>query len=226
MSIITGKGGFVKSRRNRLDPIAALSPIAYFQSGDYIINGSGASQWNDSSGNNLNLIQNTSNSRPTLGNINGVHCLDFNGGQSMITASFNLVRPDYTFILVERNLSGEVGAAPFSFSTNTTTSGIIMQNNGGMQPYINPRPPYNSSTARILQITSGSTQGFINGASNDISFSGYANASITLAVGFRQASSIFTSGSIGMLAIIPGTITVELSHTIHNFLAQKWLINL
>jgi len=198
------------------------------------------SEWRDKSGNGNTLSQTTSSQQPTIvANVVGaLPVVRFTGTS---TSSTSLQRSTFTslgtqgitFILVERNMTdpGQAGAAPFSFGDSSLASGIVFQNNGGLQPFAGIA--FNSSTPRIhiyyRPNTSGSgpATGYENGTSVVVQLPDYTGTySTTFAVGIRLAASLPMSGDICEIIFFNTVLTTSQRQQIEGYLSQKWNIPL
>lgn len=96
-------GGF---KRISPDPILGLAPDVYLKSGDYLLNGSNASQWNDSSGNNRHFTQSITARQPLVSvDSAGKQTLRFDGVDDLLIlneALYNTSEANATvFVLFE-----------------------------------------------------------------------------------------------------------------------------
>jgi len=182
--------------------------FSFTDSSSLIIVDSRLSEWKDKSGKNRHVVQATPSSRPIIDN--GVQ---FNGiSEQLTTASaFTLSNTVNTFVLVERNLNGSTGAAPYSFGAAALGAGIIYQNNAGIQPW-NTLRPYNQTVGRIIISQASSLlHGFIDGGNVTQNFeipSG-SYTSTTFSIGRRQNANIFTSGTILDILVISGVLNTS-----------------
>ena len=194
-------------------------------------NNSTLASWVDKSGLGNNVTQATSANQPTYvrGVVNGnpvVRCEGVN--ESLQDSSFTaLGTSNVSFWLVERNLSDSFAGAPFSFNSGVA-SGIVFQNNGGLQPLTNGANsvPYTSATARInffnrTNTGSGATA-YVNGAYVTVQDNYTGTYGTTFAVGLRLLSTIYTSGDICEILIFTGTPTSTQRQQIESYLAAKW----
>ena len=130
--------GFVRSSRRVVDPIPALLPYVYLMSGDYLLNGSNAAQWNDSSGNNRHAVQPgvyyLSSLAVITNSMKGNSVLRSVGGnQYMTLGAYFASANGYTFMVVVRNtdlqtdntpVNGVFGLANNYYRIITTFGGV------------------------------------------------------------------------------------------------------
>ena len=137
MGIIYGRGGLIRGRRNIVDSILNLSPTNYYKSGDYLLNGSTVSQWNNLVSSN-HLTQSTASLQPQKVTVGGRDWLRFDGVDDFLTATFSLFSNQTTgsiFIkvsfsnlngikmLVSERESATAGTASLVYSNITSLSG-------------------------------------------------------------------------------------------------------
>ena len=196
------------------------------------------SAWRDKSGNGNTLSQATSSQQPSLisSGVGGLPVVRFTGSSStnLQTSAFtSLGTQGLTFILVEQNMTdpGSAGAAPFSFgASGSPNSGIVFQNNAGLQPLTGIA--FNSSTPRIdiyyrpNTSGSGSATGYVNGTSVSVADSTTGTYSTTFAVGIRLVGNLPMSGDICELLIFNTALTTAQRQTVETYLSQKWGIAL
>ena len=194
--------------------------------------GSNVSSWADKSGNGNTVTQATTANQPTYVTnvVNGNPVIRFNGTTNILqkTSFTSLGTNSVSFWLVERNLSGGMAAAPFSFN-NGPNAGIVFQNNNNLQPMSNV--PYTSSVARIDFYNRTNTgSGDITYLNGNVSSTGDDNSTgtygTTFAVGQRIFSSIYTSGDICEILIFIGMPTTTQRQQIEGYLARKWGISI
>jgi hypothetical protein len=197
------------------------------------LSGSNVTQWIDKSGNGNTVTQTTSSNQPTYVTnvVNGNPVVRFNGTSHVLqTTSFtSLGTNSVSFWLVERNLSGSGGNAPFSFNSGPN-NGIVFQNNNGLQPLPNS-VPYTSSVARIdfynRTNTGSGDSTYLNGTVVSIRDDNTTGTyGTTFAVGMRILSTIYTSGDICEILIFIGMPTTSQRQTIEGYLAHKWGLTL
>ena len=195
-------------------------------------NSSTLASWFDKSGRGNTVTQGTTANQPTYvtGVVGGNPVVRFNGtNNSLQTSTFTaLGTSNLSFWLVERNLNGSQGCAPYSFNSGPN-GGIVFQYNGGIQPmYSGSNPvPYTSSVARIDFYNRTNT------GTNDITYLNGVVASTgadnntgtyptTFAVGQRMSGSLYTSGDICEILIFTGTPTSTQRQSVESYLAAKW----
>jgi Glycine rich protein len=194
-------------------------------------NNSTLASWVDKSGLGNNVTQATTANQPTYvrGVVNGNPVVRFDGvSDSLQNSAFTaLGTSNVSFWLVERNLSDSGAGAPFSFNSGPG-SGIIFQNNGGLQPLTdgNNSVVYTSATARIdffnrTNTGSGAT-GYINGSYVAAQDNYTGTYGTTFAVGVRLLSTLYTSGDICEILIFTGTPTSTQRQQVESYLAAKW----
>jgi VCBS repeat-containing protein len=100
----------------------------------------------------IELTQGTSTARPQLlsGTLNGANEISFDGGDFLQTdTSLGFGSSPVTFFLVEREMSGGIGAAPLSFNSGPNGGIVFQKNTTGLQPF-SPNIPFESTQERIL----------------------------------------------------------------------------
>lgn len=194
---------------NNWTPIQ-LSPDLWFSAADsssITLVSSAVSQWADKSGFGRNLVQATNTNRPI---VNGG--IEFDGIDDELTtgSTFTISTTINSFFLVEKNLNGSVGAAPCSFSASTPNSGIIFQNNGGLQPFKGILVlPYNQTIGRMILYTQGINSGYVNG--DDVLIMNTSTGAYTssdFSVGRRILGNIYTSGTIYEIVVFAGNLSI------------------
>jgi hypothetical protein len=191
-------------------------------------NGQSILSWTDRSTNSHTVA--TGSHAPTLVTnvIGGSPVVRFNGSNDYLTnATYNPGNVALTYFMVERNLNGGAGVAPYSWgSSSGRNSGIIFQNNSGMQP-TNPKKPYNSATGRIwcyIQTLTGGDNTWMNGASSGIDGQQTGTIAAPFDVGRRNVSSLYTSGDIAEIIIYHRALTATERTNITAYLSQKYSI--
>jgi hypothetical protein len=238
-SVFFGKGSqMISTLTSRLGAPTIPGCVLWLDAADAstITGTTTVSEWRDKSGNGNTLSQTTSSQQPTIvANVVGaLPVVRFTGTS---TSSTSLQRSTFTslgtqgitFILVERNMTdpGLAGAAPFSFgATGSPNSGIVYQNNGGLQPFAGIA--FNSSTPRIHiyyrpnTSGSGTATGYENGTSVVIVDTTTGTYSTTFAVGLRLAGSLPMSGDICEIIFFNTALTTSQRQQIEGYLATKW----
>lgn len=189
------------------------------------INGESIATWTDKSGNNRNA---TTGSAPTyITNVlNGKPVIRFSSSQYLTHNGYSPGNVAMTYILVERNLTGSQGAAPISWgATSARSSGIILQNNSGMQPFSNAQL-FTNTTGRCWiyrqnNIGSGD-DGVVNGTSLTPIDNPTGNINGPFDIGRRNVSAIYCAGDIAEIIVYNRAITnVELTALV-GYLFQKY----
>jgi len=94
---------------------AAIQTAAWYDAADsdtIAETGGAVSQWNDKSGNGYNVAQGTGSAQPTIGAINGLNALQFDGiDDLMVSTSFSLTDPDVQIVAVCTMENGSFGGA-------------------------------------------------------------------------------------------------------------------
>ncbi len=195
--------------------------------------GSSVTNWQDQSGNGYHCTQTTPSAQPDRVGavINGRPVVRFTAANAQYLSNAALSLNDAcTFFLVERNLSGGTGAAPFSFVSSSKGQGIVFQNNGGMQPMSSQpkdKPPYNSTGARIWCLQdhdlTGHDAGYLNGGVAVPCFDlGAGSWKAPFDVGRRNLSPIYTSGDIAEIIVYSRLLSDEERHAVELYLSGKY----
>ena len=187
--------------------------------------GGSVATWTDRSGNNRNAITGLA---PTyITNVlNGNPVVRFSSSQYLTHSGYSPGNVAMTYVLVERNLSGYVGAAPISWrSTSSRNSGIIFQNNSGIQPFSNSQA-FNNTTGRYWIYRQNNTgsgdDGIVNGVSVSPTSNDTGNINGPFDIGRRNVSSIYCSGDIAEIIVYNRAITNTERTTLSSYLSQKY----
>ena len=136
-----------------------------------ILSSSAVSQWNDQSGNNRNIVQNTSSNRPTIltngQNFNPtVHFTASNNQFFSKNSNFNIFADSYSIYLVGYNSSGQRTFITVNETGGTDNSGIhIESQDPSIMRFLHRNPPSQGGGDNLVQ-----TVNISNSRSNVMSF--------------------------------------------------------
>ena len=201
--------------------------------------GSAVSQWNDKSGQGVNLSQATSSKQPQSGtSINGLNAFDFTGdelksstnpfGSSINDAFvFMVAKTDATNTGTAFSLTGTANAANrwnahlgwgstgYFDAGGTSGDQRINKNGWTSSGQVWMAGLYNSNTDQVQEL-------YKNGAL----FVGDSNAQSVNTVGNiaigSDGSSTYQDMTLGEVVIINGTVSVDLRQRVEGYLAHKW----
>ena len=161
--------------------------------------------WYDQSGNGKNATQATSANQPSIVSsgsvilINSKPAIEFDGSNDVLVSSPTLTAAPQsnTFVTVHNAKTlPSLGDAAFSFAAaSTRNSGIIFQQNEGLQPAAAPKPAYPLSQTLFFydQNTSADVL-FLNGSSTTLDGGSQTNTTLiysgNLDIGQRNVSSL------------------------------------
>ena len=192
---------------------------------------SAVSQWNDKSSNARNASQSSASSRPTLGSLNGLATLSFDGSNDFLDLQRGFfVSNDYSlFILATPSLGIEGYLFQLFNETSLRQSSIITKYASKAYEF------YESNGAARFTLGAESLAGF-NLISYDISgttVAGYANGTASgsgsvsgSALEFRTIASALTSNytqsQIAEIIVLPTMASTQIRQNIEGYLAYKW----
>ena len=189
--------------------------FSFADNSSIILTANKISQWNDKSGNNRHAMETVDANRPLASN-GGV---TFDGVDDKLTTSstFSLPTNRNSFFLVEKNLGGGTGSAPYSFSASTNGSGIVYQSNVGLQPFSSV--VYSQPSGRMLLVTQGNNIGYINGVLSAITFGDGLYSNSLFSVGRRIVGDLYTSGTIYEVVVFSGELSTEIIDKLFGYAA-------
>lgn len=189
------------------------------------INGESIATWTDKSGNNRNAITGLA---PTyITNVlNGNPVVRFSSSQYLTHSGYSPGNVAMTYVLVERNLTGGMGAAPISWSsTSSRDGGIILQNNNGMHPFSNTQA-FTNTTGRCWIYRQNNTgsgdNGAVNGVSITATFMPTGNIAGPFDIGRRNGGSVYCGGDIAEIIVYNRAITDGERTALVGYLFQKY----
>jgi Bacterial Ig domain/Calx-beta domain len=199
-------------------------------------------RWSDLSGNNNNLIQNTTNAQPTTGTvtINGLNAVDFDGSNDKMAMAgnpFGSTINDALVMVVHKVKSTTANGTLFSLSGSTTATNFWQANVPASNGSLNFDTGGNSSPKRVSKaaaftVNEVSMSGFY-GSTSDTVQQVYKNG--TLLIGDATGHAVATAGnpaigglssyqntSIGEVVILNGVVSTADRQKLEGYLAHKW----
>ena len=195
-------------------------------SGNTPSSGGSITTWLDRSGNNRHAITGSSPTYIT-GVLNSKPVVRFSSSQYLTYSSYSPGNIPMTYVMVERNLSGSTGAAPFSWgSTSSRSSGIVFQNNSGMQPF-SPQA-FNNTSGRYWIYRQNNTgsgdDGLMNGTSLTPTANDTGNIAAPFDIGRRNASGIYCAGDLAEIIVYNRAITDNERSLLASYLHNKYAL--
>lgn len=190
------------------------------------------SQWNDKSGNNRHMVQSNASFRPSYvsNQLNGLAIVDFLASNRFLDAVVP-TRTQGSYYLVAKAISPLIGQAPISFNgASPRGSGILFQQNFGIQPFNTPRPTWvpwgiigyiepaslPSANNKVGTYNGNTSPGVLQLDTNTNYFLS------PLALGYRQVGGLFMNCQIAEVVICDEIHNATTRQLMEGYLAWKW----